>query len=172
GKLLAFLSARPLPKGKGDKDKDDEPKAQVWLIDPFGGEPWPLTEFSRGVGAFEWAGSGALVFVAQEEATLREKTLKDDKKDDAVIVEDEKHEPPARLFKVAVKSKKVTRLTDNADRIETVSVSPDGKYAVAIHGRSLRYTYDNKVKPAVFLHDLERLTTQEIFADKKFNVRH
>jgi dipeptidyl aminopeptidase/acylaminoacyl peptidase len=171
GKLLALLSARPLPKGKSDKDKDDEPKSQVWLMDPFGGEPWPLTEFSRGVAAFEWAGSDALVFVAQEETTLREKTLKDDKKDDAVIVEDEKHEPPARLFKVAVKSKKVTRLTDNADRIETVSVSPDGKYAVAIHGRSLRYTYDNKVKPAVFLHDLEKLTAKEIFADKKFNVR-
>lgn len=169
GKRLAFLSARPAPKGKDDKNKDDD-KAQVWLIDPFGGEPWPLTEFARGVVAFDWAGSEALLFVAQEEATLRENTLKDEKKDDAVVVEDEKHEPPARLFKVAVKGKKVTRLTDNTDRIENVFVAPDGKHAVTIHNRSLRYTYDNKIRPAIFLYDLEKLTAKQLFAEPRYNV--
>jgi dipeptidyl aminopeptidase/acylaminoacyl peptidase len=165
GKRLAFLSTRSSPKGKFDD------KTQLWLMDPFGGEPWPLTDFPRGVGSFDWAGPDALLFTAQEEETLREKTLKDDKKDDAVVVEDEKHEPPARLFKVVVKSKKVTRLSDNADRIEGLFVSSDGKYAVTIHARSLRYTYDNKVKPVVFLTDLEKGTRKQIFEDKRFNVR-
>jgi dipeptidyl aminopeptidase/acylaminoacyl peptidase len=172
GKLLAFLSSRPLPKGKSDdKNKDDGPKTQLWLIDPFGGEPWPLTEFPRGVNTYDWAGSETLLFVAQEEATLRENTLKDDKKDDAVVVEDEKHEPPMRLYKVAAKSKKVTRLTDNTDRIENMFVSPDGKHAVTIHSRSMRYVYDNKIKPAVFLYDLDKLTSKPIFVEKRHNVR-
>jgi dipeptidyl aminopeptidase/acylaminoacyl peptidase len=171
GKLLAFLSSRPVPKGKSDaKGKDDEPKAQVWLIDPFGGEPWPLTDFARGVAAFDWAGSDTLLFVGQEEATLRENTLKDDKKDDAVVVEDEKHEPPARLFKVAVKSKKITRLTDNKDRIESLFASPDGKHVVTIHSRSLSFTYDNKIKPVAFLYDLEKLTSKPIFPEKRYNL--
>jgi dipeptidyl aminopeptidase/acylaminoacyl peptidase len=172
GKRLAFLSARPAPKSKSD-DKakgDDEPKAQLWLIDPFGGEPWPLTEFPRGVAAYDWAGNDALVFAAQEEATHRENTLKDDKKDTSIVVEDEKYEPPARLFRVVVKSKKVTRLSNNADRIELVTVSPDGRRAVTIHNRSLRFIYDNKVKPAVFLTDLESGERKQVFTEAKFNV--
>ena len=54
GKLLAFITARanPKPKGGGDDDDEDraraekskEPKAQIWLMNPFGGEPWPLTD--------------------------------------------------------------------------------------------------------------------------------
>jgi dipeptidyl aminopeptidase/acylaminoacyl peptidase len=173
GKRLAFLSTRPAPKSKPDdkpKGDDDEPRAQLWLIDPFGGEPWPLTEFPRGVAAYDWAGGDALVFAAQEEPTYRENTLKEEKKDTAVVVEDEKREPPARLFRVAVKTKKVARLTDNSDRIESVAVAPDGRRAVTIHNRSLRFLYDNKVKPAVFLTDLETGERRQVFADPQFNV--
>jgi dipeptidyl aminopeptidase/acylaminoacyl peptidase len=169
GKRIAFLTARPLPKAKGeDKAKDDdEPKTQLWLLDPFGGEPWHLTEHPRGVEAFDWAGNDALVFVAKEEATHRENTVKDDKKDATVVVEDEKNEPPIRLFRVDVKSKKITRLTDNRDWIEQLAVSPDGKHAVTVHAQSLRFTYDNKVKPFVFLHDLTAGTAQQLFGDDK-----
>lgn len=52
GTHIAFLSSRPLPKGKGegvDKSDDEGPKTQIWLIDTTGGEPWPLTESSRSV---------------------------------------------------------------------------------------------------------------------------
>jgi dipeptidyl aminopeptidase/acylaminoacyl peptidase len=169
GQRIAFLTARPLPKTKGeDKAKDeDEPKTQLWLIDAFGGEAWHLTEHARGVEAFDWAGNDALVFVAKEEATYRENSLKDDKKDATVVVEDEKNEPPIRLFRVEVKSKKVTRLTDNRDWIEQLATSPDGKYAVTVHARSLRFTYDNQVKPVVLLHDLAAGTAQQLFADDK-----
>jgi dipeptidyl aminopeptidase/acylaminoacyl peptidase len=178
GKLLAFLTARPSPKSRTD-DKgrshragksDDGPKPQVWLMGPFGGEPWPLTDFPRGVNAFDWAGNDALVFVAQEEATLRETTLKDDKKDDTVVVEDERHEPPVRLFRVEVASKKVTRLTDNPDRIEALFASPDGARAVCVHGRSLRYIYDNKVKPVLFLYDLATGERRQVFKDPRLNI--
>jgi dipeptidyl aminopeptidase/acylaminoacyl peptidase len=170
GKLLAFLSARPAPGAKSGEDKDKD-KDQIWLLDPTGGEPWPLTESVRGVLHYAWAGPDALVFVAQEEPTLREATLKDEK-DTTVVVEDERHEPPARLFRVAVESKKVTRLTDNPDRIEALAFSPDGRRAVTIHNRSLRYTFDNKVKPVVLLTDLEGGEPKQIFADPKLNISH
>jgi dipeptidyl aminopeptidase/acylaminoacyl peptidase len=161
GKLLAFVSARG----------GDEERAQVWLLDPTGGEPWPLTDLARGVLHYDSAGPDAVVVVAKEEPTLSESRRKDDK-DDSVVVEDDRHEPPARLFRVDAASKKVTRLTDNTDRIEQLAVSPDGKRAVTVHNRSLRYQYDNKVKPVLFLHDLATGERRPVFADPKYNISH
>jgi dipeptidyl aminopeptidase/acylaminoacyl peptidase len=166
GKLLAFLSSRPAGRAK----KSDDDKVQVWLIDPYGGEPWVLTDLSRGVAAFSWAGPDALVVASQEEPTLRE-TAREEKKDTTQVIEEEKHEPPARLYKVAVGSRKVTRLTDNADRIESVAVSPDGRYAVTTHSRSLRFVYDNRIKPVVFLHDLSMGTSKQVLAEPKWNIQ-
>jgi dipeptidyl aminopeptidase/acylaminoacyl peptidase len=179
GKRLAFLSARPSPKAKhkpkssgrrlraGD---DDEPKQQLWVMSPFGGEPWALTDGSRGVVTYDWAGDDALVYAAQEEPTHRETDLKDEKKDDTQIVEDEPHEPPVRLFRVAVKDKKATRVTGNRDRVEQVAVSPDGRQVVTINSRSLRYTYDNRIKPTVMLHDLKTGESKRVFAAVEFNL--
>jgi dipeptidyl aminopeptidase/acylaminoacyl peptidase len=170
GKLLAFLSERPGPKGKGD-DKEGGPKAQLWLLDPTGGEPWQLTDFPRGVSLYEWAGPDALVFATREKAALHESTQKKDNKDDSTVIEDEQHEPPVRLFKVVVASKKVTRLSGNADRIELLAVSPDGRRAVTINARSLRYVYDQKIKPAVFLTDLETGERKAIFTDPALTIQ-
>ncbi len=176
GKLLAFLSDRAAPKSKdkasrhGRKGEDDEPKTQVWLMDAYGGEPWVLTDYTRGVtGGYQWASPDTIVFVSQEEFTQRETGIKDDK-DTTIVVEDEKHEPPQRLFKVDVKSKRTTRLTDNSDRIETFAVSPSGKYAVTIAAQSLRYTYDHKIKPAAFLVELDSGSSRRILDDPKLNL--
>jgi dipeptidyl aminopeptidase/acylaminoacyl peptidase len=163
GKRLAFLSTRNAPRGQAD----DEAKNQVWLMDPTGGEPWPLTDCARGVLHYDWAGPNALLFVAQDDAAAAK-----DEKDDAIVVEDEQHEPPARLFRVEASSKKVTRLTENRDWMEALAVAPDGRHAVAIHNRSLRYTYDNKIKPAVVLYDLEAGRHQAIFHAPHWNIAH
>jgi dipeptidyl aminopeptidase/acylaminoacyl peptidase len=172
GKYLAFLSARKAPKagGKGGRDdEEDEAKDQLWLMHADGGEPWPLTEGKRPVLGYGWASPDSLVYFAQEQPGQREQRLKE-QKDDSVAVEDEKAEPPVRLFRVAVKTKKVTRLTENKDRVESLAMSPDGRHAVALHGRSLTYTYDNRVKPWLMVHDLEKGTARRIFADARFNV--
>jgi dipeptidyl aminopeptidase/acylaminoacyl peptidase len=166
GKLLAFLASRPLP---GEETGDAQ--QQIWLIDPHGGEPWPLTEGPRKVLHHAWAGPDALVIVAQEAPTLEEKRRKKEQ-DDSQVVEDEEHEPPARLFRVDVASKRITRLTDNRDRIDWLAVSPDGRHAVASHGRSLRYLYDNRSKPAILLHDLDRGTNCRVFAEDHWNIQH
>jgi dipeptidyl aminopeptidase/acylaminoacyl peptidase len=167
GRQLAFLSSRP--SGKSRRDSDEEAKAQVWLIDPTGGEPWALTDVARGVIHFEWAGAGAVLFLAQEAPTLLE-TRRKEAKDDTIVVEDEAHEPPARLFRIDVATQKVTRGTDNTDRIEQFAVSPDGRRAVATHNHSLRYMYDNRTKPEVRLHDLETGKHERLFAAAEFNI--
>ncbi len=178
GKRIAFLSDRPAPKSKtpkrggrrrGKEEDKHEAKPQLWLIDPFGGEPWQLLDWSRAIKGFAWAGNESLIFVAQETASHRETIVKDDRKDTTEVVEDEKHEPPVRLFRVSVKDRTVTRLSDNHDRIENLAVSPDGQVAVTIHNRSLRYAYDNKIKPAVFLHDLQTGKRRQLF-EGRFHV--
>ena len=174
GKLLAFLSARPAPKApkaKHEDDEKDEPKDQVWLINPFGGEPWVLTQSARDIKQFAWADNDTLLYVAQEKLGRLEAELKE-KKDDAVVVDDEPNEPPVRLFRKLVKDKdkKAERLTENADRIQSLTLSPDGRYAVTVHERSLSFAFDNKIRPVVFLNDLETKQRTQIFNAPKFNI--
>jgi dipeptidyl aminopeptidase/acylaminoacyl peptidase len=169
---IAFLSSRPSPKSKSSDaagDDKDDAKTQLWLINPLGGEPWPLTESPRDVRDFHWADADTIVFAAQEKASHRETTLKE-KKDTSEVVEDEAHEPPVRLYKIGLKEKKVVRLTNNKDRIQEFALSPDGKWAVTIHERSLRYTFDHKIKPAMFLYDVRTGQGKQIF-ERGFNIK-
>ncbi len=170
GKRIAFLSARPLPKSKGKSEEDseaDKPKAQIWLLEQ--GEPYPLTELDRAVKDFGWRDAKHLVFIAQEAPAERERGFKK-KKDTSAVVEDEANEPPVRLFEVELKSKKVTRISTNADRISALFVAPDGRYAVTFHSRSLRFEYDNAIRPQYFLTDLPSGEQKRIFADRRFNL--
>ncbi len=169
GRLIAFISSRPAPDAK-PAASGEGPKPQIWLINPFGGEPWAATALARRVTKYEWAGNDAIVFSAQEDPTHYENDLKE-KKDTSIVVEDEANEPPVRLFRLSVKTKKIARLTDNSDRIAYFALSPDGGRAVTIHDRSLRYIYDQMIKPAVFLYDLNTGERTQIFDDPKYNVR-
>ncbi|MFB3920994.1 MAG: prolyl oligopeptidase family serine peptidase [Terriglobia bacterium] len=158
GKLLAFLSERPLPKKPAKDDEEEEPakeqpKTQIWLINPRGGEPWPLTRLERNVKSFDWIDGENILMAAEEDLTLYERELKE-KKDDSVAVEDRPHTPPVRLFKVNAKSGDVTRFSNNNDWIDSVEVSPDGKHAVTVQQQSLSFEFDQKVRPATFLYDL------------------
>ena len=165
GRRIAFLSARPDPEQKEDGDKESEPKNQVWLLNLAGGEPERLTSGKRGVRQFQWRDAATIVFSAQEEETHREGALKE-KKDKSIATEDEPNEPPVRLFEVGLAEKKVSRLTDNPDRIESFVVSPDGAKAVALHGRSLRFKYDSRIRPAVWLHDLSSGQKKQLLGDQ------
>jgi len=75
-----------------------------------------------------------------------------------------------RLWKIGVKEKKAERLTDNKDRISSLFLSSDGHHAVTIHERSLSYEFDNKIKPAVFLYDLEKGEHKQIYNEAKYNI--
>jgi dipeptidyl aminopeptidase/acylaminoacyl peptidase len=170
GKVVAFLSARPAPKSakkRDDGDKDDD-KTQVWLINPFGGEAWPLTDSPRDIRGFAWKDNDTILYIAQEKKTKLEGDLKT-KKDTTQVIDDELNEPPVRLWQIDLKDKKSERLTSNTDRIQSLAVSPDGKYAVTIHECSLCYTFDHRIKPKVFLYDLQSMERSQIFAEK-FNI--
>jgi dipeptidyl aminopeptidase/acylaminoacyl peptidase len=170
GRRIAFMSTRRDPSAKPDPSEEG-PKPQIWVIDPFGGEPWALTSLSRGVAGFEWADPETILFLAQEDPTRYETEIKE-KKDTSIVVEDEANAPPVRLFRLAVKTKKIMRLTQNPDRITLFALSPDGAQAVTIHNRSLRYAYDQKIKPAVFLYDLKTGDRRQLFNDPKYNISH
>lgn len=164
GEHIAFIAARPLPKEVKIEGGDEQPKQQLWVMSVQGGEPWHLTASARGVQNFEWANAETIVFAAQEDRTLYELALKEHK-DESTAVDDEEHEPPVRLFQVTLKDRQVVRLSDNADRIRFLALSPDGRYAVTVHERSLHYEYDHRIKPVVFLYDLQEGTRRQILDD-------
>jgi len=61
-------------------------RAQLWLINPFGGEPWPLTSFPRTHFDFEWIDTTLSSLAAQEDPSF----LRIDKRNGtAIVVEDE-----------------------------------------------------------------------------------
>jgi dipeptidyl aminopeptidase/acylaminoacyl peptidase len=162
GQRIAFLSTRDAgePKGK------DEAASQLWLINPFGGEPWKITSRSKGIQKYEWANADTIIFAARDPAKEKEA----DEKDDTIVVDDEENEPPIRLFELSLKTKEVKCLTDNRDRITDFALSTDGRRVVTIHDRSLRYEYDNVIKPICFLYDLKTGERKQIFQDKKYNL--
>lgn len=94
-----------------------------------------------------------------------------ERKDTSQVVDDEDHAAPVRLFKFEIKGSKATRLTTNSDRITSVTVSPDGKYAVTVHNRSLAEIFNQKIKPVVFLHELAAGTSKQLFANDKLYPR-
>ena len=159
GEWIAFLSSRPRPGAK-----PDTAGTQIWLISVHGGEPYVLTELERAPRQVQWLDKDTLIFSAAEDPSAYEQAQKK-RKDDSEVVDDADHEPPVRLFKIAVKDKKITRLTTNTDWIEHWSASKDGKYAVAVHARSLHYTFDQKVPPVTFLHNLTDGSEKQIFTE-------
>ena len=161
GEWISFLSTKALPKPNPDLSR-----SQLWLMSPFGGEPWPLTEFARGIQDYAWVDGDTVIFSAQEDATLTERELKR-KKDTTRVVDDVGHEAPVRLFKLTVKDKKVVRLTDNTDFIQSWAATPDGKKALTVHQQYLSFEWDQKILPKVFLYDLARGERKEILAGQR-----
>jgi dipeptidyl aminopeptidase/acylaminoacyl peptidase len=156
---IAFISSRARPQAK-----PESAPAQIWLINCRGGEPYPISELVRRPQQVAWIDKDTIVFSAQEDPSAYEQAEKK-KKDDSEVVDDAEHEPPVRLFKMNVKSKQITRLTDNNDWITRWFVSRDGKYVAAIHAQSLHYTFDQKVPPIAMLHNLTDGTEKQIFTE-------
>jgi Tol biopolymer transport system component len=165
GKWIAFVSSKARPQAK-----PDTAATQIWLINPHGGEPYVLTELARGPQRVDWMDKETVIFSAEEDPSAYEQAEKK-RKDDSEVADDADHAPPVRLFKINVKDKKITRLTTNTDWIANWSVSKDGKYAVAVHQKSLHYTFDQKVPPVTILHNLADGTEKQIFAEGRVYPR-
>ncbi len=154
GKLIAFTSNR-----------SEDKKNQIWLISPEGGEPWQLTSLKNGINSFKWQDQKRIVFTAREDPYFYEQELKK-KKDDAIVVGDQKHFLPVRLFQIAVKSKKITRLSMNSGKVSEFAISPDGRWVVTSEAQNIHYPYDYRIPPCQFLYNIKKKTREEIFTEK------
>jgi dipeptidyl aminopeptidase/acylaminoacyl peptidase len=161
GETIAFLSSHALPKPKPDSGS-----TQIWLMNSAGGEPWPVTESERGIQQFEWLNDDTILFSAEEDASLDERQTKE-RKDDSNVVDDTAHTAPVRLFKLSVKDKKITRLTDNDDWILDFAVSRDKTKAVAVARRELSYAWDQKIPPATYIVNLATGDRTQIFTNER-----
>lgn len=147
-KHIAFLSTRAMPRAKAGVAG-----RQIWLIRPNGGEAWPLTQLAQEPQQIAWLDNDTLIFSAESEPSLYQQAASE-RKDDSIVVDDEAHKTPVRLYKVHVSDGRVTQLTSNTDQVTVWSASPDGRYVVAAHRRSLTAQYDQKVRSEIKLHDL------------------
>jgi dipeptidyl aminopeptidase/acylaminoacyl peptidase len=161
GQLFAYLSTRALPE-----KKMEAASTQLWLMSPFGGEPWPVTSLERGIRRFQWVDDNIILFSAEEDPTLYEREKKR-AKDDSNIVEDAAHTPPVRLFRFSLSDKKTIRLTENDDWIQNWEASHDGRWVVTVDQRSLHYQWDQKTPPAVFICNLETGERKQILSDSR-----
>jgi dipeptidyl aminopeptidase/acylaminoacyl peptidase len=161
GETIAYLSSHALPKPKPDAGS-----SQIWLLASAGGEPWPVTESERGIKQFEWLGNDTILFSAEEDPSLYERQTKE-RKDDSNVADDTAHTAPVRLFKLSVKDKKVTRLTDNNDWILDFEVSRDKSKAVAVARRELSFAWDQKIPPATYIVNLANGDRTQIFTNER-----
>jgi len=176
GTRIAFLTARGAPGGGEEGPGGPSPtsqtplNSQIWIFDIRGGEPTQITRMEQGIEGFEWQNNETILFYSKENPTLYAQERKKNK-DTSDVVYDEEHEPPSRLFSLTVKGGRVKRLTTNDDRINKLVVSPDGRWAVTTHNRSLRVVFDGQVKDICFLHHLESGTVARLFPDGRLYPR-
>ena len=165
GKLISFLSSRKSPD-----DKSPGSGSQIWLMDKRGGEPWKITSLPFGVRGYEWMDDGRFLILTREKMTLREEEKKE-RKDTAYVVEDQEHMTPYRLFIYDIQKKKLTRLTENTDQINSFTLSNDKKWVLTRNNQSVRYGVDAKIKPRFYLINIEDRSSTELFPDPEFKPR-
>ncbi|MDH3197810.1 MAG: hypothetical protein OEO21_06180, partial [Candidatus Krumholzibacteria bacterium] len=143
----------------GKRGKDATP--QVYVLDLRGGEAEKVTSAATGVIAFDWLDAHTIVYAAREDSTLRERRLARDK-DDVVVVADQEHYPPVRLFRVDFSAKRTVRITTNDGVIEEFALSPDRRRVVTRENQDVDFEYDYRTPPRQFLTDLATGARREI----------
>jgi dipeptidyl aminopeptidase/acylaminoacyl peptidase len=161
GNSIGFLSTRALPKANPKADS-----TQLWLIDASGGEAWPVTESERGIQQFEWINDDTILFSTEENPSLYDSKIKD-AKDDSNVVDDTAHAAPVRLFELSIKDKKVRRITDNDDWIQSFAVSRDKTKVAMSASRELSYEWDQKTPPVSYEVDLQTGERTQIFGNER-----
>jgi dipeptidyl aminopeptidase/acylaminoacyl peptidase len=115
---LAFLSERA-----SDQSSSQPAGAQIFLINPQGGEPTQLTSHKAPIQSFEWAPDGrSIAFIAEEAREVKSKSK-------PPIVVDEDHRF-AQLWIVEVASQQIRQLTRGSRHIVAFNWSPDGSQIV------------------------------------------
>ena len=161
GQHIAFLSGR-------DHPSDDATSGQqVWLLDPRGGAPAPLTALENGVRDLAWLNDDHVLFSAREDDTQHEDAL-EEAQDHTRVVEDTTLYHPVRLFKAHAESKTIERMSNNTFPIDEFAADPTGRFVVYSVDPS-PVDADARHQPHQYLLDLENGTRTEIFAKQYFD---
>jgi len=110
---LAFLSER---------GADADAGAQIYLLNPLGGEPVQLTSHKTPIQSFQWSPDGRLIAFIAEEPREKPKT-----KPPVVVDEDHRF---AQLWIVDVASREIKRLTKGSRHVTAFDWSFDGSRIV------------------------------------------
>lgn len=161
GQRIAFRSSR-------DHPSDDEADGnQVWLLDPRGGAPAPLTALKNGIQELAWLDTERVLFAAREDDTQYEEAL-EKAKDHSRVVEDTTLYHPVRLFTVHAETKTFQRVSNNRFPITEFAADPTGRYVVYSVAPS-PVDADARHQPRQYLLDLESGSRTEIFAEQYFD---
>ncbi len=151
---IYFLSSRE--KGK-----------KLWQISLYGGEAKAVATFKNGISNLQWQDENTLLFTSNEGKTLRESALKK-KKDNVIVVEDEAHWKPTRVYAYNLKTKETTRITNNKKPLSNYRVSPNGIWLVYTMQMSRHYPSDAQPDPHYFLKNLKTGKVTPILKSLKF----
>jgi dipeptidyl aminopeptidase/acylaminoacyl peptidase len=110
---IAFLSER---------GNDTDAGAQIFLLNPMGGEPVQLTSHKAPIQSFEWSPDGRSIGFISEEPREKPKT-----KPPVVVDEDHRF---AQLWIVDVASQQIRQLTRGSRHITAFNWSPEGSRIV------------------------------------------
>ncbi|MGI9626316.1 MAG: prolyl oligopeptidase family serine peptidase [Longimicrobiales bacterium] len=111
--------------------RDEDDKAQVFVLPLEGGEARPLTDHDTAVQSHEWSGDGRYVVFLAAEPRREEDALDPDKGDDAVIVNEGANTRSLgrwrNLWRIEVGNGTSERVTDVQLHIFEFEVSPTGE---------------------------------------------
>ncbi len=109
---IAFLSER------GDADAG----AQIFMLNPMGGEPLQVSSHKTPIQSFEWSPDGRLIAFIAEEPREKQRT-----KPPVVADEDQRF---AQLWIIDVASREIKQLTRGSRHVTAFNWSPDGSQIV------------------------------------------
>jgi len=148
-----------------DREFKDTKPGNLWLMNITGGEPYPLTQFEKGIDQYDWLDADHLLFISRETDSFYEKETEEGK-DTSSVVEDEEHRVITRLFHYDIKEKKVCRLTDNQKPITDFFLSENRQWVIYTVSMSVLFEQDEEIRPRYYLMNLKTKETREVFPEE------
>ncbi|HXJ92231.1 MAG TPA: prolyl oligopeptidase family serine peptidase [Terriglobia bacterium] len=146
GRWVGFISDRVAPGSSpqapaAEKDDEDDPAGQVWVIAADGGEAFPLTQGKEDVHAFAWSADSRSIYFATltPRSTEEEEAYKKQWKD---VIQFRESERGDSIFKIDLadvlsaatspapgdKGQKPRTVCTTPWRVKQLTASPDGHY--------------------------------------------
>ncbi|WP_224484587.1 alpha/beta hydrolase family protein [Robertkochia aurantiaca] len=144
----------------------DEGK-KLWKISLMGGEAEEVHEFENGISSLRFLNDSTFLFISSEGKTLREQKLKEEK-DNVIVVEDTATWKPKRVYSFNLKSKSISRLTENDKPVSDYQVSDNGQWMIYEVQQGISFAADARKDPIYFLKNLRTGEVTQILKNLEF----